>query len=279
MLYIVIPVFNRKQFTKECLLTLRRQTYQDFKVIITDDGSTDGTEEMLATEFPEVIVLKGDGNLFWTAATNMGIAYALAHGASYVMTLNNDTLAPEDYLENMMRHASPDTVLGSLELDYDTKIPVFGGEKMTWKPMNAMEHVLPRVPEDKRTGLHPVTHHPGRGCLIPKAVFDKIGLFDEIGFPHYYADFDFTYKAYANGFKSYCNYDAKLYTYPEASGDKQNRKKKSFKKYYDHLFGIRGGGNLRNFTKFTLRYCPPHLLPTHLLEGYTRRLVGYFIKK
>jgi GT2 family glycosyltransferase len=69
MIYIVIPVFNRKHYTKDCLLSLSAQTYSVFKTIVVDDGSTDGTADMLKEEFPEVIVLKGTGNLFWTAAT------------------------------------------------------------------------------------------------------------------------------------------------------------------------------------------------------------------
>ena len=93
MLFIVIPVFNRKNFTKECLLSLQTQSRKDFSVVVVDDGSTDGTAQMLEKEFPEIIVVKSDGNLFWTAATNLGIQIALEKGATYVMTLNNDTLA------------------------------------------------------------------------------------------------------------------------------------------------------------------------------------------
>ena len=63
MIYIVIPVFNRKQFTKDCLDSLRKQTDKRFKVVVVDDGSTDGTSDMLKEEYPEVHILYGDGNL------------------------------------------------------------------------------------------------------------------------------------------------------------------------------------------------------------------------
>ena len=66
MIDIVIPVHNRKQYTRDCLHSLQKQTISSYRVIIVDDGSTDGTREMLRREFPEVIVLTGDGNLFWT---------------------------------------------------------------------------------------------------------------------------------------------------------------------------------------------------------------------
>ena len=77
MIYVVIPVHNRKDFTRNCLLSLQKQSFQAFEVVIVDDGSTDGTAEMLREEFPELPVLKGDGNLWWTASVNMGIKYAL----------------------------------------------------------------------------------------------------------------------------------------------------------------------------------------------------------
>lgn len=280
MIYIVIPVFNRKQFTKDCLLSLRKQSFHNFKIIVVDDGSTDGTGEMLDTEFPEVIVLKGDGNLFWTAGTNMGIEYALKQSdVTHVMTLNNDTIATDTFMEQMDHWAKEkgEALLGAFALDSDSKKPVYGGANMNWR-RNGYESLLEKVPENKQHGLHEVNHFPGRGLLIPKAVFEKIGLFDQKVFPHYYADYDFTHMAVRAGFKIYCNYDAKLYIYPDESGDRANRKKKSAKKYYDHLFGIRGGGNLPNFTRYVLRNCPKYHIPYVLLNGYVRRIFGYLLK-
>ena len=58
MLYIVTPVFNRINFTKQYLYALNNQTTRNFKIVIVDDGSTDGTSEMIKKNFPEVILLK-----------------------------------------------------------------------------------------------------------------------------------------------------------------------------------------------------------------------------
>jgi GT2 family glycosyltransferase len=279
MLFIVIPVFNRKHYTSDCLRSLRQQSYPDFRTVVVDDGSTDGTAQMLAQEFPEVVRLEGDGNLFWTAATNMGIRFALHQGAKHILTLNNDTLASPDFLAQMMKWSQqkPEALLGALALDAESRAPIFGGSIINWKTDIAT--VLLRVlPAEKQVGLHKVSHFPGRGLLIPRKVFEQIGLFNQKSFPHYYADYDFTHRATRKGFEVFCNYDAKLYTFPEASGDKEIRRARTLKNFYNHLFGIRGGGNLLNFTRFTLRNCPLIYLPTFLLMGYTRRIVGYFIK-
>ena len=270
MIYIVIPVFNRKQFTKECLESLQAQTFTDFKVIVVDDGSTDGTEEMLKTEFPEVIVLKGE-NLWWTAATNLGIEYALKNGGTYAMTLNNDTYAFPDYMEKMVYWAKqkPNALLGAMAMSKLDNSPIFHGPILPYKE---------KYMGKEMKGLLEISHFPGRGCLIPKAVFDKIGLFDQENFPHYYADYDFTLLAHENGFPVYNNFDAKIYIYPEESGDQKNRVKKSWKNFKNHLFGIKGGGNLENFKRFTIKHHKKGWLGFALAKGYLTRIVGYWLK-
>lgn len=279
MIYIIIPVHNRKEFTKNCLLSLRAQTYKDFNTVIIDDGSTDGTGEMLEKEFPEVHVIKGDGNLWWTAATNLGVKYALENNTDYVLTLNNDTIATEDFLEKMIYWAerTPNALLGAFAIDADTKKPVYGGEIINWKWAKS-KFLLDVLPKEQWYGLHEVTHFPGRGLLIPAEVFKKIDIYDEKHFPHYAADYDFTHRAIRSGYLVYCNYDAKLFIYPDVSGDQENRKKKSLKNYYNHLFSKKGGGNLFIFTKYALKNCPLKFLLPFFLIGFTRRIFGYLIR-
>lgn len=278
MLYIIIPVFNRWRYTRACLDSLRDQTSQDFRVIVVDDGSTDETAAELARAYPEVEVVTGTGSLFWTAGVNRGIERALALGADRVMTLNNDVLAAPDFVAQMLAAAAknPRAVLGALEFDADTGQVIYGGERLNFKT-NTRTDLLDELAADQRTGLHPVTYLPGRGLLIPKAVIDKIGLFDEKRLPHYLADFDYTSVARRAGFPVYCNYEARLSTYPEESGQTLTRKHRSLKGYFQHLFGIRGGGNMLNFTHFAFKNCPWPYLPYFLLNGYARRLVGYFL--
>ncbi len=278
MLYVVIPVFNRSQYTRACLISLRQQTRTDFRVVVVDDGSTDGTDLMLEEEFPEVIVVTGDGNLFWTAGVNAGIRRALALGATRIMTMNNDVLVLPDFIAQMLAWAErhPTAVLGALELDVATGQPIYGGERLDWRT-NTRHDLLAELPAAERRGLHAVTYLPGRGLLIPLEVIEAIGLFDEKRLPHYLADFDYTSVARRHGFPVFCNYDARLSTYPDESGQEQTRRQRSLSGYYQHLFGIRGGGNLRNFTHFTFKNCPPAYLPYYLLNGYARRLVGYFM--
>lgn len=276
MIFIVTPVYNRKEFTRNYLMALSKQTVQDFKVIIVDDGSTDGTAEMIEKEFPHVILIKEEGDLWWAEATNIGVKYALEHHAKYIMTLNDDTIPTSDYIEKMIfwiRH-KPDILLGAFALDADTGKAIFGGEILHWNSCS-FENILNNVSDHDLNGLHEVNIFPGRGLLIPVEVFHKIGLYDSKNFPQTIADLDFTARAFNAGYKIYCNYDAKIKIYPEESCGVSLRKRKSWKNYYLHLFGRRGAGNLKWFIIFSIKNSPKKYLFQCLSIGISRRIVGY----
>jgi GT2 family glycosyltransferase len=277
-LFVVIPVHNRIHYTRNCLDCLRNQTVKDFTLIVVDDGSTDGTSEMIKREYPEVVLLRGDGDLWWTKATNLGVKYALDRNAEYVMTLNNDTLPANDFVEKMLTwaHKRPKSLLGAFALDAETKEALYGGERLDWEKVNA-RMLLDLLSPEERVGLHEVSLFPGRGLLIPVEVFYTIGLFDEKSLPHYAADYDFTHRAIRAGYKVYCNYDARILSYSKASGAVESQQNKSIKNYFKHLFSIKGGGNLKIFFLYAVRNCPPRYLLWYLIRGTAQRLVGYWI--
>ncbi len=137
MIFIIITVYNRKDFTRQCLLSLRQQTFKEFKIVVVDDGSTDGTEEMLANEFPEVHVIKGDGNLWWTGAMNLGLEYVLkiSNDDDYVLTLNNDLFVNSDYLEKIFNAEEKmlNSLIGSISVDAENKTKILdAGVKVNW---------------------------------------------------------------------------------------------------------------------------------------------------
>lgn len=85
---IVIPNFNGKDFLRSCLDSLRQQSYSTFNVIVVDNGSRDGSVELLRQEYPEVQLLAWPENKGFSVAVNAGI---LAGSAPLVFLLNNDT--------------------------------------------------------------------------------------------------------------------------------------------------------------------------------------------
>ena len=105
--YLVVPVFNRVEKTMEFLASVKKLSYDKIITIIVDDGSTDGTERKIKDRYPEVIILKGTGSLWWAGSTNLGVKYALDHGrdGDYVYTINNDTVLSAETLDCLVDSA------------------------------------------------------------------------------------------------------------------------------------------------------------------------------
>jgi len=279
MIYIVTPVFNRIQFTEAYLRALSAQTDNHFEVIIVDDGSTDGTAEMIKKKYPNVILLEQVGDLWWAEATNVGVKHAIAAGASHVLTLNDDTLPEPNFIEKMNYWSKqfPDALLGALAVNEANDEVVFAGEIHNWKS-DISTFALDTVDVAKRVGLHEVNIFPGRGLLVPIEVFDEIGFYDSKNFPQTIADLDFALRATEFGFKMYCNYDARIKIYVDESATVALIKNRSWKNYYRHLFSIRGGGNLKWFTLFTFKNAPKRYVIQYWLKGMSRRIGGYLLQ-
>jgi len=93
---VIIPHWNGRHHLHDCLTSLRRQTFADHEVILVDNGSTDGSQEYVREEFPEVILIELGENRGFTGACNAG--YAASQG-EFVCLLNNDTETDPRWIE------------------------------------------------------------------------------------------------------------------------------------------------------------------------------------
>jgi GT2 family glycosyltransferase len=126
---IVTPVHNRRDLTLLCLRSISRLNREnlDIHVVIVDDGSTDGTADEIRRHFPEVEIIQGDGNLWFTEGTNVGVRSALKKNPDYVLMINDDQVFDENSLKYMVETAEkfPGSVVGSLLLLWDTPHKLF----------------------------------------------------------------------------------------------------------------------------------------------------------
>src|SRR5215216_2395228 len=101
---VTTPVHNRKEETLLCLKSLYRSNFEglEVKVVIVDDGSIDGTYEDVQAAFPQVRILRGDGNLWYTGGINRGIQEALKSKPDYILTINNDSVFDEQCIKRMV---------------------------------------------------------------------------------------------------------------------------------------------------------------------------------
>jgi GT2 family glycosyltransferase len=267
MIFIVIPVFNRKEFTRNCLKSLSGQSYRDYKIIVVDDGSTDGTTEMIASEFPSVHIIKGDGNLWWAGATNAGVEYVLknekASSTDYILTLNNDLEVNNDYLGKLASCASenPKAILGSVSVD------ISNVEKMnycgvSWNEFSgkycskAKDYSYSFTELINQKQILNSDMLPGRGTLIPIKVFLEIGLYDSKNFPQYAADEDFSLRARRNGWELLVPTGTFLMSHIHEMGADVNDARFSLRCYKHLFFSIKSPLNLRIRYRWAMKNSP-----------------------
>lgn len=203
----LITCHNRKEKTLACLESLFKNTLTDdysLYVVLVDDGSTDGTESAVKELFPEVEILRGDGNLFWNRGMHKAFARALEIGFDGYLWLNDDTILYPYAFQNLIcawkNHMSStgDEALyvGSTQ-DSQTGQLTYGGivQHSLFKPFN-----LSLVPPGKEQLLECHTMN-GNCVLIPHKVATLLGNLDST-FAHAMGDIDYGLRARKAGIKS-----------------------------------------------------------------------------
>ncbi|MCG3128539.1 MAG: hypothetical protein CHACPFDD_03428 [Phycisphaerae bacterium] len=216
--YIVVPVFNRFVKTMRFLKRMQQVEYPNYKIVIVDDASTDGTPEAIELNWPDVILLHGDGNLWWSGGTNMGVRHALECGADYILTINDDCEMAPDFLRQQVEIAlaNPRSIVGCRLHSQKEPDRVWSlGTSLVFRngTLFALNYAGQRW-DDIRGGLadpHPVDTMPGNGVLIPAAVFREVGLYDDHNMPQYHADSDLVLRARAAGYQPVISLGSVLY--------------------------------------------------------------------
>lgn len=99
---IILVNLNTYDDTAHCLRSLREATYSRKLIVVVDNGSSDGSGNRLRQDYPEVVHLRSEINLGFTGGNNLGIEYALEHGADHILLLNNDTIVTTGFLEPLV---------------------------------------------------------------------------------------------------------------------------------------------------------------------------------
>jgi len=191
---IIIPVWNKVDLTRQCLIALGPATEDvSFELIVVDNHSTDGTPEFLASLDGDVRIITNDENMGFAKACNQGAAVATGE---YLVFLNNDTIPLKGWLSALVDEvqAHPDvTVVGS-KLLYEGGTVQHAGvaiDRHNLTPYHIYNGFAGDHPAvNKRRELNAVT---GACLLIRRSVFAEIGGFDE-GFINGFEDVDLCLK-------------------------------------------------------------------------------------
>ena len=194
-LAVIMTCHNRRDVTLSCLKRLNQQQ-GEYTVYLVDDGSTDGTSEVVSRDYPEVKLLQGDGNLFWAGGMRMAFGEALKGDYDYYVWLNDDTMLNPDAFESLLaihrdlsEKGYSDAIVAGSTQDPITDKPTYGGavKSKRWYS-NKLEFLEPSNELQECDTMY------GNCVFIPRAVAQKVGNIDS-AYVHSLGDIDYGLRA------------------------------------------------------------------------------------
>ncbi|MCD6328322.1 glycosyltransferase family 2 protein, partial [bacterium] len=207
---VIIPNWNGKELLRRCLLSLAEQQFADFETVVVDNGSSDGSLQMMRSQFPNVRIIALERNFGFSVAVNAGIC---SSDSEYVALLNNDTEVGPDWLSSLVCALDANPRAGS------------AASKILWD--NARDTIYAAGDFFCREGFGgnmgsgmpdgPAFNSPGWvfaasacACLYRRRVLDEIGLLDE-SFFIFFEDIDLGFRAQLAGWECIYVPDAVVY--------------------------------------------------------------------
>lgn len=253
-IFVLIPVFNRLQHTRKVLDDLRRQTLATaLRLVVIDDGSTDGTGDFLAGQ-QDVVTLKGDGNLWWGGAIQVGLEYVWSQEPTdldYVLFLNNDTSFDPGYVETLVKtsRSHGDAAVGSVIHEPGRDPPLTSiGARVNINHLAVWDRLSELTPEEVRAveATYQVDALSGRGTLYPAMLFGRFGMMRPRLLPHYFADYEVAMRFARHGVRLLVATGAVVYSPPVYGNDVSRFS------WWERLFSPRSSSNIIHKTLFYL---------------------------
>lgn len=215
-LSICIVSFNTRDLLRDCLNSIFSSlTQYSYEVIVADNGSADGSSEMLAAEFPQVQVIQNTSNLGYTVPMNQALRAAAGR---YLMQLNPDTVLTPGLLDSLLgfMESQPRVGIctpkvlnsdGTLQMQcrrsaarpWDAITYILGFSKLFPNSRLFGRYLMEYLPEDQINEVEAVS---GSCMLIRRGVVDQIGYLDEQFFA-YQEDAEFCFRARKAGWQIY----------------------------------------------------------------------------
>lgn len=171
---IIIPAFNQLAYCRQCIESVRAHTDYPYKLILVDNGSTDGVSEYFDS-VPGAVVVHSDKNLGFPGGVNLGLAHAEGH----VLLLNSDTIAPRQWLTRLVTalDSAPRIGLVGPMSNYVSGPQLITGPALeSLEQINGFAETLAREKPGQRIDTDRVV---GFCMLIRDAAFQAVGRFDE----------------------------------------------------------------------------------------------------
>ncbi|MCE1164257.1 MAG: glycosyltransferase family 2 protein [Bacteroidetes bacterium] len=202
---IVIPNYNGISHLKDCLESLRKQDFRDFRTVMVDNGSSDDSVSFTKENYPEVEILRIDVNAGFAPAVNKGIKHLLENKEiKHILLLNNDIECAPGFLGEMIKGFADENT-GSVACKmmnfFDRDVIDAAGDFLSER-----RSPWARGNGEKDEGQYNEPGYVFGACagaaMYKREVFEKAGYIDE-DFISYFEDVDFAFRLQLHGFKCY----------------------------------------------------------------------------
>lgn len=274
-IHIILPVHNGWEYTEKFVDCLRRQTHQDYRLILVDDGSTDGTAEQVRQRIEKLTVIRGKGKWWWGGGLQQGylhIKRTALPADDLVLIINNDTEFGPEFLAtaDKIMAAERNCLLFAANYDRRTGELYDAGAKADWRSLRFPKN----VPESEIDCLS------SRGLFLRVGDLVKLGGFRPFFLPHYLSDYEFTIRARRRGYRLIVRPELNLLYDPAQGGHYLLAKEVvSFGDYLRKSFSLKTPVNPVIMTNFVVLSCPLPYLPLNILRVWGRfcgRTFGMF---
>jgi len=257
-IYIILPVYNRREITKRFVDCLKKQSYTNYHLILIDDGSTDGSSEMVKEHIRSLTVIRGNGNWWWGGSLQQGYLWLRAQNVSatdLVLIINNDTEFGPDFLAtgSILMQGQRNMLLLATGFSKQNGNMVAAGVHVDWKKLSF----------NKAESSAEINCLSTRGLFLHVSDLFKIGGFYPRLLPHYLSDYEFTIRAFRKGMKLCTDSKLKLWLDEETTGHRQVSYK-NFNEYLKTYYSMRSIFNPFQWTAFIALACP---WPWNLING------------
>lgn len=238
---VVILNWNGRDLTVACLKDLQKSDYPNVEFVVVDNGSTDGSAEAIGKAFPNVGMVRNSTNLGWAGGSNQGIAWGLAHGADYLLLLNNDVRTDPAMISNLvaweLKFHDQAVAIPKIYLGSDPERFWFArGRVNFWT--GVFSNPAFNLKDDGQFDSSPEVEYASGCCvLIPRGIAERVGGFDDTFFS-YVEDVDWSIRCRRAGFRIVLCPAARLWHDVSVTGKKQP----AMMRYYltrNHLWTMR----------------------------------------
>lgn len=205
--WALVLAFNEYRYTRECLTSLAALDPPADRILVVDNGSSDGTPERIRAEFPSVDLLALPENRWFAGGVNEGLKRALDGGAGSVLLLNNDLVLERGALGALVRALEADPARGAASPKLFTFDPPdriwFAGGVVT-RGFGLIRHRGVNRKDDAWRGSgadapRAVDYVSGAAALLSRAALERVGLLDP-SYVIYVEDVDWSARAREAGF-------------------------------------------------------------------------------